>query len=79
MAMLSILIVDDETYVCDGIIQNIPWHELGICWTQITLLGAKLFLCKTEWHQWTYQWHMLSLLRLCLCIVSHILQSCCFA
>ncbi len=28
--MLSILIVDDETYVCDGIIQNIPWHELGI-------------------------------------------------
>ncbi len=29
--MLSILIVDDETYVCDGIIQNIPWHELGIC------------------------------------------------
>lgn len=28
--MLSILIVDNETYVCDGIIQNIPWHELGI-------------------------------------------------
>ncbi len=28
--MLSILIVDDETYVCDGITQNIPWHELGI-------------------------------------------------
>ena len=22
--------MDDETYVCDGITQNIPWHELGI-------------------------------------------------
>lgn len=28
--MLSVLIVDDETYVCEGIAQNIPWNEFGI-------------------------------------------------
>lgn len=28
--MLSVLIVDDEAYVCDGIENNIPWDEFGI-------------------------------------------------
>ncbi|WP_102411215.1 helix-turn-helix domain-containing protein [Beduinella massiliensis] len=28
--MLSVLIVDDEAYVCDGIAQNIPWSQFGI-------------------------------------------------